>query len=277
MRSLFLILSLISLLLVIVIPVCANDQYTIMLDPGHGAEESGATATYNGVRFVEKDLNNTLCLYMQDLLSGYQTQDGRSVSVKLSRTPDEGVVSIGERISRAKAYGADFVLSVHNNASSDGTKAYSGGMMLITSTHYQPENSKAPDIYALEEKIAHSMLNELTKLGQGRSADPLDREHTVNNNGIVRRTTAADPAPLYPNNDPEDYYGIVRIGLQAGIPSVIIEFAYIDNQADCERFLSSDESLHSLAQAGVDGLVKGLGLVKASGSVPHSITFFDLN
>lgn len=85
----------------------------VYLDPGHGGSDPGA------VKYVrEKDVNLTMALACRDYLTAH------GVSVKMSRTADTGT-SINSMASAANSWGADLVVSIHNNAGGgDGFEVY---------------------------------------------------------------------------------------------------------------------------------------------------------
>ena len=60
----------------------------------------------------------------------------------------------------------------------------------------------------------------------------------------------------YPNGEPADYYGIVRSGINLGIPAILVEHCYLDNDEDFELALSTDEKLMALAKADADGIAE---------------------
>lgn len=80
----------------------------IYLDPGHGGSDPGARG--NGL--VEKDLNLAIALQIRSML----LNEYEGATIRMSRTNDR-TVSLSQRTSDANAWGADFFLSIHINAS----------------------------------------------------------------------------------------------------------------------------------------------------------------
>ena len=85
----------------------------VYLDPGHGGSDPGA------VKYVtEKKVNLTMALACRD----YLKKNG--VTVKMSRETDKDT-SINKMAAEANAWGADYVVSIHNNAGKgDGFEVY---------------------------------------------------------------------------------------------------------------------------------------------------------
>jgi N-acetylmuramoyl-L-alanine amidase len=79
----------------------------IFIDPGHGGTDPGAQG--NGLQ--EKNLTMQISNRIRDMLLEYE-----NTQVKLSREGDQ-TLSLKQRTDMANAWGADFVLSVHINAS----------------------------------------------------------------------------------------------------------------------------------------------------------------
>ena len=76
----------------------------VYLDPGHGGYDNGA------VKYVTEDkVNLVMGLACRDYLKAH------GVEVKMSRTTDTGT-SINTMASAANKWGADLVVSIHNNA-----------------------------------------------------------------------------------------------------------------------------------------------------------------
>lgn len=80
--------------------------YKIMIDPGHGGTDPGATG--NGLR--EKDLTLRISEKIRTLLLQYENAD-----VRMTRNSDQSL-TLKQRSDMANSWNADFLLSVHINA-----------------------------------------------------------------------------------------------------------------------------------------------------------------
>ena len=110
----------------------------IALDAGHGANDIGA---WNGnYRLAEKDVNLTVAYALKEKL------EANGATVILTRTDDSEDPSNRERCKRAK--GANVLISVHHNGSSDST-------IDGTETYYTQPNDKP---------LAQAEYNELIKV-----------------------------------------------------------------------------------------------------------------
>lgn len=79
---------------------------TIMLDPGHGGSDPGASQRGN----LEKDLNLSIALRTRDYL-----RENYDVKVSMTRTTDT-TVSLAARTNRANRENVDYYCSIHINA-----------------------------------------------------------------------------------------------------------------------------------------------------------------
>lgn len=112
----------------LVLELSSNFNRIVVIDPGHGGNDSGAV--YGGVN--EKDLNLAISLKLNELLKD------KGVKVYLTRTEDK-TVGLYERTDFANNLNASLFLSVHNNAymtSSRGTETlyYPNGVCINSVT-----------------------------------------------------------------------------------------------------------------------------------------------
>jgi N-acetylmuramoyl-L-alanine amidase len=79
----------------------------IMIDPGHGGHDPGAT----GFGLQEKDINLTISKHIRNILLN------EYINLEVQMTRDTDVfVDLLERANMANSWGADYFLSIHTNA-----------------------------------------------------------------------------------------------------------------------------------------------------------------
>jgi len=226
-----------------------DGRFVVVLDPGHdlGCNDRGWV---NGV--WETELNWKIAVAMKKELEQY---DG--VEVYINREweecpgrDDEGDTErcIHARIARAVALDADLVVSLHNNAAGMGSLQYSArGATVFVSQH--------PDYYSESAVLGNLVLDKLGELG-------------IRDNGVKTRKFSDDGAvPDYYEDEAHtewDYYGINRYSALEGIPSLLIEHAFMDNPSDLQAFLKNDSMLASMGQKDAQAIVTYYGLVKTS-------------
>ncbi len=138
------------------------------------------------------------------------------VNVVLTRTTSDTDLTLEERAAFAKASGADYLISVHFNACAEHDKS---GTEIWTSAF---GNNLTTGV-----ALGSNILQQTTSMGLGCK-------------GIRTR--------LGSNGD---YYGIIRHGVANGIPTIILEQCYLDNETD-RAFLANGTS--SLAHADAVGI-----------------------
>lgn len=228
----------ILVLLSSIIPVFAEDDIIIVLDPGHGANDMGSSGKLNGQTIYEKDLNDTVTAHLYDNLAQYE-----GVKVYLTRYGDTSV-SLNMRGATAGYLNADLFISLHMNAL-DNAAYWGGTEIFVHSGNYLPDGAK------LTTSIAEDILKGFEKYG-------------LINRGVKTRIIDDDDYYTYSNGAYADYYGVIRYSTQANVPAMIIEHGFITNQSDL-TFLSKSENLKKLADETANAVAKHFNLEKGSG------------
>lgn len=228
------------------------ESLVICLDPGHGARDSGAVATYDGVEYQEADLVLKIALFLRAELETYE-----GVQVIMTRTDRQGKLptinpeKIKPRIDFAVQNGADAVISLHLNALDN--RSIQGAMVLTSNGYYNKECAEVGNALGTNIVLA------LSKLGLQ------NRDHLKKNSSEHRN----------PNGTVADYYAIVREGIWQNIPSLIVEHCYLTNEEDFRNHLTSDEKLRALALADADGIAAYYGLQKKDSNPRTLIDYSD--
>lgn len=217
----------------------------ICLDPGHGGESQGTHYIYDDVEIEEKNLNYYIALRLKKYLEQYD-----NIEVVIDRGENEDP-SFETRISFAKENNSDYIVSLHNNSKSRDDIEPSGCMAITTCSHYQAESAVNDDVYGASRQLALSILSQLKNTGLTITTD----WNANKTNGILQRVGSG----AYPDGSECDYYGLIRNATYAGIPSVIIEHAFLSNERDYRKFLSSNTKLDILAKADAAGIMNYLG------------------
>ena len=205
-----------------------SSNIVVVLDPGHGGSDSGATRG----SVYEKNINFKVAQYCKAELEQYC-----GVTVYMTRTGDTNP-SLQERAQIAANYGANILVSIHQNSGS--SSAYGAEV-------YYPNRNYKPAIGDSGKAVADSIQKELVSLG-------------LSNRGTKIRNTAN--GSTYADGSYSDYYGIIRNSKNLGIPAIIVEHAFLSNASDYNNFLSSDSKLQKLGVADATGIAKAFGLSK---------------
>ncbi len=115
---------------------------TIIIDPGHGGEDGGASSEYS--KFLEKDINLEISKDLSVLLecAGYKTimtrTDDNDISDKEASTRKRKISDMHNRLKIAQKYDQSILISIHQNKFSDSK--YHGTQVFFSQNN---ENSRS--------------------------------------------------------------------------------------------------------------------------------------
>ena len=203
--------------------VFAAEKVTIVIDPGHGGRSEEKDETNSGAKYHGLEEKN---VNLVTALAMYDelTQYG-NVDVYLTRDVD-GELSIARRAEFADEVGADLLISVHYNASEDHNFF---GSEIFTSAY--------DECYATGHAVAEKIMDEWVADGNIRK----DIKTRIGKKG--------------------DYYGLIRRGRELGIPTIILEHGYLDNDRDYQR-IKNDMAWRRFGVLDATGVAKYYGLEK---------------
>lgn len=198
----------------------AKSSITVLIDPGHGGpEDSDADlgAVYGGIQ--EKDINLITAEALKAELESYG-----NIKVFLSRKSDEEV-SLKNRIAYARKIGADYVISIHYNASE--RHIFYGSEIFVPSGK----------LYTKGRALAECIMKKWTDAG-------------MTDKGIKTRIGKSG-----------DYYGLIRQGASVNIPTIILEHGYMDNIHDSVN-LDEESEWKKMGTLDATGIAEYFGLKK---------------
>lgn len=228
----------------------------IVLDPGHGGRDKGATSPW-GIH--EKDVTLALARALKKTL---ETRTG--CEVILTRTRDR-YLSLEERTAIANAQKADLFISIHTNAHEDrnlcGVETYFLNLARdkesarVAAFENATSTRKISDLEAiLHDLMLSTKVNESAKLAaevQARIVSRLRmRYDTIRDLGTKQ-------APFY-------------VLLGAEMPSILIETAFITNQREERRLRDRhfQEYLASAIANGVESFIRRMKETARAGERP---------
>ena len=203
----------------------------IVLDPGHGGYDSGAT--YNGL--LEKDVNLKVAQYCKSYLEHYS-----GVEVYMTRYDDTAPgypvnTDLVNRVDIAQQKGARAIVSVHMN---------SGGGSGVEV--YYPNANGNSYVSTEGRGLADRICKNIAALG-------------MNNRGIKIRNSS----------DGSDYYSIIRNAKERGFVGIIVEHGFMDgdyNKLRDDNFLRQLGEADAKGIAQYYGLVDGENLKQYEGA-----------
>ncbi|MEF3254867.1 MAG: N-acetylmuramoyl-L-alanine amidase [Deferribacterales bacterium] len=209
---------------------------TIVLDPGHGGKDPGAT--YHGL--MEKDINLDIALRVKKLLSDYDS------GLKVLLTRETNVfIPLEERTAFANKNKADIFVSIHQNASKNpyatGIETYvlnvtkDKAALAVAAFENQASEKSISDLQGILKDI---MLN--SKLEESLMLANFVQKRLVESTGD--KNLGVKQAPFY-----------VLVG--AKMPSILIECGFISNQHTAQLY-TTEEYKNKMAEGIFRGLLK---------------------
>lgn len=214
----------------------AADLPLVVIDPGHGGVDPGATSG----GYVEKKLVLALAMALRDELEGQKI-----ARVALTRDDDKYLLH-NERYRIAQRLGADLFLSIHADSAGDSADVTGASIYTLSNE----ASSRAAALYAAREnasdtiggvdlsKESDSVTNILVELSQRRTqerSDQFARLIEQEGEGVIQ---------FHPQARRSAWLAVLRA---PDIPSVLFESGFISNSQDAER-LASPEGQRRFAQ-----------------------------
>ena len=195
----------------------------IVLDPGHGGPGTSDEQEL-GAKYrdtFEKYLTLKIARAAGEELSTYG-----NVEVLYTRETDKAL-TLKERAAYAKAVDGDCLISFHLNASEEHNFFGSEVFTSAFGTYYAFGKGMGDQV--LKQLEADGFVSKGVKTRLGRKGS--------------------------------DYYGIIRESKEQGIPAIIIEHGYMDQDGDWSR-MDTDEKLIQLGKSDAAGIAAFYGLQK---------------
>lgn len=206
-------------------PHPSDRNIVVVIDPGHGGENEGTTE--NG--FCEKEMTLTTAMALYERLSQY---DG--VTVYLTRTDDTDII-LKKRAEFAQSVGADFLFSIHYNAS-ENHELFGSEVWVPLAAPY--------NVYGYQ--FGNTLLMRLQEKG-------------LFIRGIKTRK----------NDRGTDYYGILRESVALEIPAILIEHCHVDEVRDYP-YCDNTEKQKEFGYEDAEAIAMFLGLSSESLGVDYS-------
>jgi len=202
-----------------------GEKIVIVIDPGHGGENRGTIENNH----EEKLMTMITAQAMYDELCLYD-----NVEVYLTRTGDVEMY-LADRAEFAKEKNADFMFSVHYNASA--SHELFGSEVWVSA--FAPYNG-----YGYQ--FGYELLTAM-------------REKGLFIRGVKTRM----------DDKGRDYYGIIREAAERDIPAVIIEHCHVDEERD-EVYCATEEQLQAFGRTDAEAVAKYFGLKSSILQVDYS-------
>jgi N-acetylmuramoyl-L-alanine amidase len=203
----------------------------VVIDPGHGGRDPGATSPYGEERY-EKDVTLALARAMRDEIAA----SGR-VRVALTRD-DDRYIDLRDRYRIARRLGADLFISVHADAAPHNDDAH--GATIYTLSEVASDREAA----LLAARENRSGLIEGAELGADKGVDriliDLAQRESMDASAEFARLLEREASPYFPFRPDYHRFASLIVLKAPDIPSILFESGYITNEWDMAYIHSAE-------------------------------------
>ena len=211
------------------------DAPLVVIDPGHGGRDPGASSPFTNL--AEKNLTLAIARELRDRLA----ENGR-VRVALTRDGDE-YIHLDDRYAVARRLNADLFISIHADAApNDGAR----GATIYTLSEVASDHQAA---------LLASRQNESDRVAGARlSGDAnvnmilidLAQRESMDVSADFARILYREANPIFPFRPNWHRFAAFIVLKAPDIPSVLFESGYLTNAAD-SRFIASENGRAAIA------------------------------
>lgn len=223
---------------------------TIMIDPGHGGEDPGAIGYY---QTKEKDVVLQIARRLRDLIK-------KESNMKVYMTRDEDIfLPLNVRVAKSRALHADIFISIHADAF---TRRQAKGSSVFTLSTTGASSSVAS--YLAQTQNESDQIGGVSRSGdQYLDHTILDLvQKTTISNGLILGNSILNQLKhvnhLHNRNVEKAGFAVLKA---PDIPSILVETAFISNQAE-ENRLRSANFQNQIAHAILNGIKNYMQLRK---------------
>jgi len=228
----------------------AVNPYVVVLDPGHGGTDIGASGKLGKKQILEKDISLAIAIRTEKILANpaFSKALGRPIRVVLTRRQDKKV-SLEERSEKAKKANADLFVSIHAN--SDSSKKSNGLETYFLNNTDDESSLKLQEIENRTSKRRRE--NSPSLLIRSISADAVVESSRqaaeILHTSMVQQLRSQDLKFL----DRGVRQAMLYVLLDAQVPAVLIESFFLSNKADL-ALVAEPENRALIAE----GIAKGV-------------------
>ena len=249
MQRLYILITIILISLISTVSISAKtdtkDIFTVVIDPGHGGNDKGASD--NGVN--EKDINLKVALELESLLKR-KLKDSKVV---MTRNKDM-YLTLQERADKANNAKGDIFVSIHTNSvdkKNKNRKTVEGSSVYLLGLHKSDNNMQV----AMRENSVIELENDFEQKYSG--FDPNKDESYIifemaQKKNLSQSIRLAEGIQKELVNGGRTDRGVHQAGFwvlwATSMPSVLIELDFICNPQSA-KYISSDKGAKELAQS----------------------------
>lgn len=206
------------------IPLALRTVHTVVIDPGHGGEDPGASGK-RGLR--EKDLALAVGLDLRERLRA------RGFKVVMTREADR-TLGLEERTAIAEGAGADVFVSIHANAA-EGPKA--NGL----ETYYLDESHERHTlrVAARESGVSAAALDPLQRAMAGLRVEEVSERSAALATSVHAEIVSGIRTVYGSVRDLGVKQGPFHVLFLSGAPAILVEMGFVTHRTDAKRLDSA--------------------------------------
>jgi N-acetylmuramoyl-L-alanine amidase len=212
------------------------DRPLVLLDPGHGGRDPGATSPFLGRR--EKDVTLAIAAAIRDELA----RSGR-VRVAMTREDDRYIV-LKDRYEIGRRLGADLFISIHADAAPANDAARGATIYTLSEVASDKEAALLAEQQNQADRIGGAPLSE--DAGINRILIDLAQRESMNVSAEFAALLRREASPFFPFRPDYHRFASLVVLKAPDVPSILFETGYLTNPTDA-AYIHSPEGQKQIA------------------------------
>lgn len=210
-----------------------KEAFRVLIDPGHGGEDPGATISKNGKKiFSEANLALSVALSLKEKLAR-----NKKFNADITRANNQNL-TLKQRVAIAEKYNADLLLSIHANSSPDKRAR---GVQFYFQNQLPPDEETlflAEQENQNESQIEDSGPQQLSESAEiSTIVDDLKRQVRIQNSLEFSKKLADQWAKSQKISATTVRQAPFYVISKTKVPSVLIELGFLTNTHDAQELM----------------------------------------
>jgi N-acetylmuramoyl-L-alanine amidase len=206
------------------------DRPLVVLDPGHGGRDPGATSPFGGRR--EKEVTLAIAGAIRDALAA-----SSRVRIAMTREDDRYLV-LRDRYEIARRLGADLFISIHADAAPLNDQARGATVYTLSEVASDREAALLARQQNESDRIGGAALSE--DAGVNRILIDLAQRESMNVSADFAALLRREAEPFFPFRPDYHRFASLVVLKAPDVPSILFETGYLTNQVDVEYIHSAE-------------------------------------
>lgn len=208
----------------------------VVLDPGHGGRDPGATSPFGSKR--EKDVTLAVATAIRDALA-----DSQRVRVAMTREDDRYLV-LKDRYEIARRMRADLFISIHADAAPANDGARGATIYTLSEVASDREAALLAEQQNRSDRLAGTPLS--GDAGVDRILIDLAQRESMNVSADFAALLKREASAYFPFRPDYHRFASLVVLKAPDVPSILFETGYLTNATDT-AYIDSEEGRHQIA------------------------------